>query len=169
MGCLARQVDTSSTVSGARPVNFDGPDPLNEGQWSLRRSPRRLGRSTSHAGPNRCGAKRLSSVPEGDLGRGAIVPPLTPPTKNLTLRRRDVLFLANMPLDVHALDDTYAGICELKAGCLPDTELHPEVLHHKIEFGERREIGGFAVEFIQARTDDGDEDNSPRANHRLQC
>ena len=59
------------------------------------------------------------------------------------------LFLANMPLDIHALDDTYTGICEMKAGCLPDTELHPEVRHHRIEFGERREIGGFAVEFIQ--------------------
>jgi ribonuclease BN (tRNA processing enzyme) len=59
------------------------------------------------------------------------------------------LFLANMPLDVHALDDTYIGICEMKAGGLPETELHPEVRHHRIDFGERREIGGFAVEFIQ--------------------
>jgi len=59
------------------------------------------------------------------------------------------LFLANMPLDIHALDDTYAGICEMKAGGLPETELHAEVRHHRIEFGERREIGGFAVEFIQ--------------------
>ena len=59
------------------------------------------------------------------------------------------LFLANMPLDVHALDDTYTGICEMKAGGLPETELHPEVLHHRTQFGDRREIGGFAVEFIQ--------------------
>ena len=59
------------------------------------------------------------------------------------------LFLANMPLDIHALDDTYTGICEMKAGCIPDTELHPEVRHHCVQFGERRDIGGFAVEFIQ--------------------
>ena len=59
------------------------------------------------------------------------------------------LFLANMPLDIHALGDTYSGICEMKAGCLPDTELHPEVRHHRIEFAEKREIGGFTVECIQ--------------------
>ena len=59
------------------------------------------------------------------------------------------LFLANMPLDIHALGDTYSGICEMKAGGSPDTELHPEVLHHRVEFGERREIGGFAVESVQ--------------------
>ena len=59
------------------------------------------------------------------------------------------LFLANMPLDVHALDDTFTGICEMKAGGLPETDLHPEVRHHRIEFGERREIGGFAAEFTR--------------------
>ena len=59
------------------------------------------------------------------------------------------LFLASMPLDIHALDDTYTGICEMKAGSMPDTELHQEVRHHRIEFGERREIGGLAVEFLQ--------------------
>ena len=59
------------------------------------------------------------------------------------------LFLASMPLDIHALDDTYRGICEIKAGSMPDTELHQEVRHHRIEFGERREIGGLAVEFLQ--------------------
>jgi len=59
------------------------------------------------------------------------------------------LFLANMPLDIHALDDTYAGICEMKAGSMPDTELHQEVRHHRVQFGERREIGGLAVEFLQ--------------------
>ena len=30
------------------------------------------------------------------------------------------LFLANMPLDIHALDDTYTGISEMKAGCFPE-------------------------------------------------
>jgi ribonuclease BN (tRNA processing enzyme) len=59
------------------------------------------------------------------------------------------LFMANMPLDIHALDDTYTGIREMKAGCIPDTELHPEVLHHRIQFGEKRDIGGFAAEFVQ--------------------
>jgi len=59
------------------------------------------------------------------------------------------LFLANMPLDVHALDDTYTGICEMKAGCFPEWDLHPEVRHHRIETGERREIGGLAVEFFR--------------------
>ena len=59
------------------------------------------------------------------------------------------LFMANMPLDIHALDDTYAGICEMKAGCIPDTELHPEVRHHRVQFGDRRDIGGLAVEFVQ--------------------
>ena len=59
------------------------------------------------------------------------------------------LFLANMPLDIHALDDTYMGIREMKAGSMPDTELHEEVRHHRVQFGERREIGGLAVEFVQ--------------------
>ena len=59
------------------------------------------------------------------------------------------LFMANMPLDIHALDDTYAGICEMKAGCIPDTELHSEVRHHRVQFGEKRDIGGFSAEFVQ--------------------
>ena len=59
------------------------------------------------------------------------------------------LFLANMPLDIHALADTYTGICEMKAGCFPELQLHPEVHHHRAEFGQRREIGGFVVEFFQ--------------------
>jgi ribonuclease BN (tRNA processing enzyme) len=58
------------------------------------------------------------------------------------------LFMANMPLDIHALDDTYTGICEMKAGSIPDTELHTEVRHHRVRFGDQRDIGGFAVEFI---------------------
>jgi len=59
------------------------------------------------------------------------------------------LFMANMPLDIHALDDTYTGICEMKAGSIPDTELHPEVHHHRVRFGNQRDIGGFTVEFVQ--------------------
>ncbi len=59
------------------------------------------------------------------------------------------LFLANMPLDVHALEDTYTGIREMKAGCFPEWKLHPDVRHHSVHFGDAREIGGFAVEFVQ--------------------
>jgi ribonuclease BN (tRNA processing enzyme) len=59
------------------------------------------------------------------------------------------LVMASIPLDVHALDDTYAGICEMKAGCFPDVQLHPQVRHHSTKFRESREIGGFDVEFIQ--------------------
>lgn len=59
------------------------------------------------------------------------------------------LFLANIPLDIHALDDTYRGVCEMKTGCIPDTELHAEVRHHCVEFGDRRDIGGFGVEFVE--------------------
>src|SRR5262245_8291149 len=61
------------------------------------------------------------------------------------------LFLAYMPLEIHALDDTYAGICETKAGCMPDTELHPEVHHHRVQFGKKRDIGGLAVAFIEVQ------------------
>lgn len=53
------------------------------------------------------------------------------------------LFMANLPLDIHALEDTYAGIQEMKAGSLPDWDLHPAIYHHGISTGERREIGGF--------------------------
>jgi ribonuclease BN (tRNA processing enzyme) len=59
------------------------------------------------------------------------------------------LFLASMALDVHALDDTYAGIREMTAGCFPEMELHPDVRHHRLESGERREVGGFAVEVFR--------------------
>ena len=59
------------------------------------------------------------------------------------------LFMANVPLDIHALDDTYAGIREMKAGSLPDWDLHPAVCHHGLSSGEKRDIGGFAVEFFE--------------------
>jgi ribonuclease BN (tRNA processing enzyme) len=61
------------------------------------------------------------------------------------------LFMANMPLDIHALHDTYTGIGEMKAGSIPDTSLHPEVRHHAVQFGEKRDIGGFAVEFVEVQ------------------
>ena len=59
------------------------------------------------------------------------------------------LFMANLPLDIHALDDTYAGIQEMKAGSLPDWDLHPAVCHHGLSASEKSEIGGFAVEFFE--------------------
>ena len=58
------------------------------------------------------------------------------------------LLLAHIPLDVYALADTYTGISETKAGCFPELELNASVLHHRIEAGEQREIGGFGVEFF---------------------
>jgi ribonuclease BN (tRNA processing enzyme) len=59
------------------------------------------------------------------------------------------LFLANIPLDIYGLADAHAGISEMKAGCFPEWQLHNEVRHQSVEFGDRREIGGFDVEFIQ--------------------
>jgi ribonuclease BN (tRNA processing enzyme) len=59
------------------------------------------------------------------------------------------LFIANIPLDIHALDDTYGGILEMKAGSIPDTDLHAGVSHHSLTTGMRRDIGGFMVEFFQ--------------------
>jgi ribonuclease BN (tRNA processing enzyme) len=59
------------------------------------------------------------------------------------------LYLANMPLDIYGLEDAHAGIAEMKAGSFPEVELHREVRHQSVAFGERREIGGFDVEFIQ--------------------
>jgi len=58
------------------------------------------------------------------------------------------LLLAHIPLDVYALADTYTGILETKAGCFPELELNPSVVHHRIEAGGQREIGGFGVEFF---------------------
>ncbi len=37
----------------------------------------------------------------------------------------------------------------MKAGSIPDTELHSEVRHHPVQPGARSDIGGFAVEFLQ--------------------
>ena len=59
------------------------------------------------------------------------------------------LFMANTPLDIFSSSDAYAGISEMKAGSFPDWELHPEVRHRPVDVGDRREIGGFGVEFVQ--------------------
>lgn len=58
------------------------------------------------------------------------------------------LLLADQPLDVHALDDTHAGLRELVGATFPEWAIHPEVVWRTIAPGERREIGGFAVEFF---------------------
>jgi ribonuclease BN (tRNA processing enzyme) len=58
------------------------------------------------------------------------------------------LYLANMPLDVHALADTHAGIAEVKAGCFPEWEVNAGVARHEITFDGARDIGGFKVAFF---------------------
>ncbi len=59
------------------------------------------------------------------------------------------LYLANMPLDIYATADTHAGIAAVKAGGFPEWERHREVADHQVVPGDRREIGGFAVEFFR--------------------
>jgi ribonuclease BN (tRNA processing enzyme) len=56
------------------------------------------------------------------------------------------LFMANLPLNIHALEDTHEGIREMKAGSIPDWDLHPAISHRHLVDGEARDIGGFAVE-----------------------
>lgn len=58
------------------------------------------------------------------------------------------LFLATIPLDIYALPDAHEGIRALMAACFPEWPIHPEVRHILIDAGDRREIGGFAVEFF---------------------
>lgn len=58
------------------------------------------------------------------------------------------LFIANQPLDIYALADTQAGIQGLMAAGFPEWPIHPAVRYHTIEAGDRREIGGFTVEFF---------------------
>lgn len=58
------------------------------------------------------------------------------------------LYLANMPLDIHALADTHAGIAAVKAGCFPEWELNAGVAHHEIAGDGARDIGGFEVEYF---------------------
>jgi len=60
------------------------------------------------------------------------------------------LFLANIPLTIHAQTDTHAGIAALMDACFPEWAIHPAVERMTIEAGDRREIGGFTVEFFGA-------------------
>ena len=58
------------------------------------------------------------------------------------------LYLANLPLAVYALEDTHAGLRELMGACFPEWSVHADVTRPVVAPGERREIGGFAVEFF---------------------
>ena len=60
------------------------------------------------------------------------------------------LFLANMPLEIHASADTHAGIDAVTAGCFPEWERHPGVRRHEVRAGGTSDIGGFRVEFFEA-------------------
>jgi ribonuclease BN (tRNA processing enzyme) len=57
------------------------------------------------------------------------------------------LYLARMPLDIHASTDTHEGIATITAGCFPEWERHADVRHHTVASGEARDIGGFRVSF----------------------
>ena len=59
------------------------------------------------------------------------------------------LFLADLPLAVYALEDTHSGLRELMGASFPEWRVHPEVTRPVVAPGERREIGGFAVEFFR--------------------
>lgn len=60
------------------------------------------------------------------------------------------LFLARIPLDIHALRDTHDGIAAVTAGSFPEWELHPDIARHEIDAGVARSIAGFEVEFFRA-------------------
>ena len=61
------------------------------------------------------------------------------------------LYLANIPLDVHASADTHDGIRAVTAGCFPEWQKHPEVRQHEVAAGQICDIGGFSVEFFEAQ------------------
>ena len=58
------------------------------------------------------------------------------------------LYLARMPLEVHASADTHAGIATMTAGCFPEWERDEGVRHHEMADGMRTDIGGFEVSFF---------------------
>lgn len=60
------------------------------------------------------------------------------------------LFLARMPLEIHANADTHAGITAMKAACFPEWQPHEGVRRHEAAAGEARDIGGFQVTFFAA-------------------
>lgn len=58
------------------------------------------------------------------------------------------LVLADLPLTIYATDDTHDGLRALVTACFPEWPLNPHLTHIAIAPSERREIGGFAVEFF---------------------
>ena len=60
------------------------------------------------------------------------------------------LYLATMPLEIHASADSHAGIRAMTAGCFPEWEQHPGVHNHEVRAGAISEIGGFRVAFFEA-------------------
>ena len=60
------------------------------------------------------------------------------------------LFLATMPLEIHASTDCHAGIRTMTAGCFPEWEQHPGIRNHEVRAGAVGEIAGFQVEFFEA-------------------
>lgn len=58
------------------------------------------------------------------------------------------LYLANLPLAIYGSDDAQAGIDQLLAATYPEWSPHPAITRPVISPGERREIGGFEVEFF---------------------
>lgn len=66
------------------------------------------------------------------------------------------LILASRPVEVYALADTHDGIEQMKAGCFPEWGIdNPQLgnqrarYRHDIAPGDRRDIGGFQVEFLE--------------------
>lgn len=59
-----------------------------------------------------------------------------------------VLYLANLPLTIYGSDDVQAGLDALLAATYPEWPPHPAIARPVVVAGERREIGGFAVEFF---------------------
>lgn len=60
------------------------------------------------------------------------------------------LFLANMPLDVHASRPTHDGIRQMTLGCFPEWQQNADVRMHDARAGDTRDIGGFEVTFFEA-------------------
>src|SRR4051794_25176531 len=58
------------------------------------------------------------------------------------------LYLANLPLAIYGSDDAQMGIDQLLAATYPEWPPHPAITRPVISPGERREIGGFDVEFF---------------------
>ena len=58
------------------------------------------------------------------------------------------LYLANLPLTIYGSDDVQAGLDALLAATYPEWAPHGGIARPVVAAGERRAIGGFAVEFF---------------------